>query len=568
MKNRRIIKEDMNNPGGNQFTDPVLKKAFLAGCWPTTVTGPMKDKMPGGTEAVYQFSQRPENAANPHVFDKPNGAREWRTSAGADAKVARTSKWYCEKLEESKNSELTTDQDVALKTLITYSKGQIAPYEEGVVKPAADGWQLTTLEKLLALNLGGDYANLINDALKTNKGTARVWILQGKKQFAANQSQEFVDYFVKKLGCVEGPVPAGEENLWDERDLQQDARWGKQFQTPYIMHCDRSRLTPDVLKQELDNSINTAKKTFDKATCKSVILNYYQLYKTQTPQTQGKVDMDKETVRGCTKNNNYPFLKKKIDELQFAPPVNLGGGKTVDYALNVSARNVRREHKEQLLKNLIRESLLEVKETKKKRILAENKIVNTRLTFISENVTLKTKKQKEKYFNELLSEMVYLNSQGFDKGVITEGLWDMLKGLFGNGADSVMQYFKEYIAKWLIGNLTPMDPNGWIGGTIVKAIGNLPIGDIPKLTDCNFLTALLSKSIAEEALDQVKNKAGMEGPFYDILRNAIVESLEDTSFGSKIEHGLGSVICPMLGGITSKMGSMADTLKQNALTTT
>jgi hypothetical protein len=571
MKNRRIIKEDMNNPGGNQFTDPILKKAFSLGCWPSTVTGPMKDLMSpdANAQAIYQQSKRPENIANPHVFDKPNGVREWRTTAGADATVARTSKWYCEKLEETKNSELSKDQDVAMKSLIEYSKGtgttpQIVPYEEGVAKPVGEGWNLKTLSELLSLNLGGDYANLINDAIKTNKAEARVWILQGAKQYPSNVSKEAIAYF-NELGYVVGKPPVGKEILYNIVNLQQDPRFGKDFQTPFYVHYELSKMNPATVKASLATKVEAAKTSYDKATCREVIQLYYQMYITQTPQTQENVNLDKEVVRGCTKNNKYPSLSKKIEELQFAPPVQLSNG-TLDYALNVNARNVRREHKEELLKSLIRESLLEVKETKKKTILAENKIVSTRLTFISENVTLKTKKQKEKYFNELLSEMVYLNSQGFNKGVISEGLWDMVKGLFGNGADSVMQYFKEYIAKWLIGNLTPMDPNGWIGGTIVKAIGNLPIGDIPKLTDCNFLTALLSKSIAEEALDQVKNKAGMEGPFYDILRNAIVESLEDTSFGSKIEHGLGSVICPMLGGVTSKMGSVADKLKQNALT--
>ena len=53
------------------------------------------------------------------------------------------------------------------------------------------------------------------------------------------------------------------------------------------------------------------------------------------------------------------------------------------------------------LKNLIRESLLEVKKTKEKNVLSEGKIVKARLSIISENVNLKTKKQKDKFFGEL-----------------------------------------------------------------------------------------------------------------------------------------------------------------------
>jgi len=217
------------------------------------------------------------------------------------------------------------------------------------------------------------------------------------------------------------------------------------------------------------------------------------------------------------------------------------------------------------LQNLIRESLLEIKENKKKSILGESKIVKVRLSIISENVVLKTKKQKNKFFDELLSEMVYLNSQGFDKQVINEGFWDALKGLFGHAPDGIMEYFKEYIGKWLVEHLTPMDPEGWLGNIVITAIGNLAIGDIPKLTDCNFLTKLISKSVAEGTVRKLTHEKGLEGPFYDILRNSIVDMLEETSLGSKIEEGLGNVICPLLGGITTKMNSATDKLKQNAL---
>jgi hypothetical protein len=574
MKNRRILREDLNNPGANQFTDPTLKKAFAAGCWPATVTGPMKDKMAGGAEAVYQFSQKPENAANPHVFDKPDGTREWRTTADEKAKVARTSKWYCEKLKETQDAVLTPDQQKALDRLGEFTSNQVVAWKEGVDMPVSQGWKLVNLSDAIKTieSKNPNYASELSQVLGTNIGIAKVWVKSGSQQYDLDLSTKTVARFAK-LGYIEKKdLPEGTSfgyTVVNLQDCNDNPETCKQFQTPYYMYFNPNILADNDVITKLEEAINSAKSGDEKTrkvSCKNAIELYGKAYDKKLELSPERLRMFKPVIRNCS--TNYPNLSKSAERLQFTSPVQTQSGGVTDYSLNVNAgKTVQREHKEQLLKSLIRESLLEVKETKKKRILAENKIVSTRLTFISENVTLKTKKQKEKYFNELLSEMVYLNSQGFDKGVINEGLWDMVKGLFGNGADSVMQYFKEYIAKWLIGNLTPMDPNGWIGGTIVKAIGNLPIGDIPKLTDCNFLTALLSKSIAEEALDQVKNKAGMEGPFYDILRNAIVESLEDTSFGSKIEHGLGSVICPMLGGVTSKMGSMADKLKQNALTT-
>ena len=225
----------------------------------------------------------------------------------------------------------------------------------------------------------------------------------------------------------------------------------------------------------------------------------------------------------------------------------------------------RMNENESKLKNLIRENLITAKETKRKTLLGESKIVTSRFAIISEGRKLKTKKDLNKFFSEVISEMTYMNTQGFNKEIISEGFWDMLKGIFGHTPDGVLEYFKEYVGKWLVDNLTPIDPEGWIGSIIITAIGNLPVGDIPKLTDCNFLTKLVAKSVGEGALRKISHEKGIEGPFYDILRNTLVDSLEESSFVQKLEEGLGNVLCPLIGGLSTKMDSAASTLKQKAL---
>lgn len=217
------------------------------------------------------------------------------------------------------------------------------------------------------------------------------------------------------------------------------------------------------------------------------------------------------------------------------------------------------------LKSIIRESLIGAKKVKERNVLGESKIVKARLSVVLENVNLKTTKQKDKFYNELLSEMIYLNSQGFDKDIIKEGFWDSLTGLLGHAPTGIMEYFKEYIGKWIVGHLTPVDPEGWIGSIIITSIGNLDIGDISKLTDCNFLTKLISKSVAEGAIRKVTHEKGLDGPFYDILRNSLVDMLDESTFAQKLEEGLVSVICPLLGGVKTKMDSATDKLKEKAL---
>lgn len=573
MKNKRFIKEDVLNKGAAQFQEEKLKKAFSAGCWPK-VTGPFIDPKWGG-EVVYQQSTNPLDKANPHVFDFPDGKREWRTTGDKAGKIVRTTKWYCENLNKTQNSILTPDQQTALDSLKRYSNNQIVPYETGVGKPVGEGWDLMPLSQALDTNVGKNYADYINAALKTNLSDAKVWIMQGAKQYPQNVSQELIKYF-EKLGYIVGSPPAGQEGAFTTKNLQNDPTYGNQFQTPFNVYYDPSKLTPQQLNTELSNSVNAAKTTFSKSTCKETILLYYQMYDNKMVQSQEKLNTIKMTVRGCLDNNKFKSrsLNKKIEILQFANPVQLSNGNTLDYQLSVNSsntvkptRNDVRENKEKQLKNLVRESLLEIKENKKKSILGESKIVKARLSIISENVTLKTKKQKDKFFDELLSEMVYLNSQGFDKQVITEGFWDTLKGLFGHAPNGIMEYFKEYIGKWLVEHLTPIDPEGWVGNIIITSIGNLAIGDIPKLTDCNFLTKLISKSVGEGAVRKLTHEKGLDGAFYDVLRNSIVDMLDSTTLVTKIEEGLGSIICPLLGGVKNKMNVAADTLKQKALAT-
>lgn len=583
MKNKNLIKEQ-NVQGAEQFTNDVLKKAFGFKCWDTNVTGPTKDKMPGGTEAVYQLSSKPENKDNPHVFDKPDGTREWRTTPDEKAQVKRTSKWYCEKLQQSKNAVLNPDQEAALKTLEAFSKNQVVRFEEGVTRPAGEGWDLMDLTYALKF-LGPNYAEYINNTIKTNLVVPKVWVLKGAKQFQSNLSNPVVlkaladgyktkEDFITKNGNLTGAIPIDLSDCTLFPDTCGD------FQGSYFLYKDSSILSDTAVIAELDAAILKSSQALDEKTkkvaCKTALELYNRAYGKKLELSQPRIEAFKPAIRSCI--NNYPKFAKIVEKLQFANPVQTQTGRNANYALSVNANktatnltkpalSVQRESKERQLKNLIRESLLEIKENKKKSILGESKIVKVRLSIISENVVLKTKKQKDKFFGELLSEMAYLNSQGFDKQVINEGFWDTLKGLFGHAPDGIMEYFKEYMAKWIVKNLTPMDPEGWIGNMIITGIGNLPIGDIPKLTDCNYLTKWISKTAAEGTVRKLTHEKGLDGPFYDILRNSIVDMLDETSLGSKIEEALGSFICPLLGGVKNKMEATTDKLKQKALAT-
>jgi hypothetical protein len=218
------------------------------------------------------------------------------------------------------------------------------------------------------------------------------------------------------------------------------------------------------------------------------------------------------------------------------------------------------ESKKDELKSLIKENLITLSEEKKNNLLGESKIINTRFQIISESKI----EDKDKLFNEVISEMFYLNNQGFDKGLINEGFWEILKGLFPS-TDVIGQWFKEKMASWLIEAIAPGQENSWIGSIITTTIGNLKIGEITKLTNCDFTTKLLSKSIAEGVIKKFADSKGVSGALADLLRNSMVEHLDSSEFAQKLESGISHLICPLLGGVTQKMSTVANTMKDKAI---
>jgi len=218
------------------------------------------------------------------------------------------------------------------------------------------------------------------------------------------------------------------------------------------------------------------------------------------------------------------------------------------------------------LDKLIKENLQKLSEEKNSNLLAETKIIQTRTKILTENRILKFKQPREKFFNEIISEAIYLESQGFDKQLIKEEFWDTLKGMFGqHGSEAIFGTFKEYMGKWLLKKLTPVNPDGWIGSIIVAAIGNLHINDLSKLTDCNFLTKKLASSIGEGVARKIQHDKGYDGGISDIVRNGLFSAIDNTQMVQSLESGLAKLICPALSGVKTKIENKAKQMKTMAV---
>jgi hypothetical protein len=530
MKKTKIIVE--------QATDKEkLIKARDNGCYPTWLKYGKTGKSKDGKAVYFGKNEKDETV----VF--------YADMTAENLKTGKRSKWVCPALELSQgtvspSSKMSVDQEKVLNRFIQDNPSyQLAnPGEEYV----GEGREYTKVDVSTLPELKDKF---------TEPGKTFIY----KKSGFVGKTQDYVTQFGSMLsggGYTFDVPPAEKEYLLKAKRKVTDiigSRYSESFGTsiPFVY------MTED----EYTRLVN-----LDKSTCRKSIKQLYDSFKDpdrSTMELSQRIKLKNE-VWFCSNRNFAPGILGMGNELEELQSISTS---TNPYGLKnfSSTKQIYESIKNNHLKKLVRENLLEIKIKKKRSLIKESKIVKDRFRFIVENVNLETKKHKDKFCNDLLNEMIYMNSQGYDKQVINEGFFDVLKSLFGNTGESIMQYFKEYFAKWLISTITPLDPEGWIGGTITKAVGNLDISDIPKLTDCNFTTKLISKSVAEEAIDQLKNKAGMEGAFYDILRNAVVESLSQSDLGQKIESSLGNVLCPSLSKVSSKMSDVTDTMKKRAL---
>jgi len=255
-------------------------------------------------------------------------------------------------------------------------------------------------------------------------------------------------------------------------------------------------------------------------------------------------------------------IKELLTGSSSALPLVSGGRKNPYLNFNI---DTMRESKIKLNK-LIKENLQKLSEQKNSNLLAETKIIQTRTKILTENRTLKLKQPREKFFNEIISEAIYLESQGFDKQLIKEEFWDTLKGMFGqHGSEAIFGTFKEYMGKWLLQKLTPVNPNGWIGSIIVATIGNLHIDDLSKLTDCNFLTKKIASSIGEGIARKIQHDKGFDGGISDIVRNGLFSAIDNNEMVKSLETGLAKLICPALSGVKTKLEDKAQQMKTMAV---
>ena len=270
-----------------------------------------------------------------------------------------------------------------------------------------------------------------------------------------------------------------------------------------------------------------------------------------------------ETATVKNKLSPYGLINKKINKRQV---FRILAGKTKylkapsPYIIGLN------ESTDLTIKNVIKENLTKVKTEKLRTYSAESKIIKSRASIIVESPILNTKPQQERLFNDILTESIYLNSQGFSKHIIQEQFFDTLKGFFDKeDHDSIFDTFKEYMGEWLVSKLTPLHPDGWMSKSIVSSIDDVKINDIEKLLDCSFLTKSISKSIIDGSVGKLEKDNDLDGGLYDMVRNNLFDYVNGNDFLNKLESDITKILCPLLNGIVEKLENAHDEIREKGM---
>lgn len=198
------------------------------------------------------------------------------------------------------------------------------------------------------------------------------------------------------------------------------------------------------------------------------------------------------------------------------------------------------------LNKIIKENLLDVKYNKKRFNNSLNNLKKLQ-NFLNNNI-LETKKDREIFAMKVFKELLIVESNGdYSKLLNEENTWDW-KGLPGWVWDTI----KEKVVRQIINFVAPSKKDSWAADVIVTGLGNVDITEIPKLGNCDFVTKKLAKAIVEGSIEHVKRqKMGISTGLSDVIRNALVDTLEKQNFIKTMEDQITNYICPTINKVSN-----------------
>lgn len=584
MKNKKILKEQSSGDCSiwtNKHLYAMCELGCLSSAFSIRKIGSEQVAVKESTPAWY--SATPEN---PNIYVAIFGDYN-QSKGGATAKYyydseltkpvndnAGEQKYItvnCKYYNKNQNTTLSPDVKQALLKLKVNTEGEIIDFITGMenLKGTAEGYELKKLSEIP--EWGSTYKGFFDENLNAKLKEVYVWRKGSPKQYqsSSKQANKCITHYTN-LGYVASktkPVQGMDSGV-DAVNLQSIPDCG--FTSEYWMVKDFNNLSPQNVVNGLSEDYKKLTKGgIKKSSCKSFINLYLTAYNKKTSISQTTLESYKPIVKECRNQFNFVLLKKNLETLEYAQMVKTSTGDMLDYSL--STNRTTNEELNLNIKNSIKENLIKIKNNKKI-ITEESDIIKKRFNIIIESSKIETESQKKQFFNKLIKEMYYLKGEGVSDKVLNEQLLDLLKTIFSKSPEAVQQIFKEHFADFIIGLIAPSKKDSFIAKFISTAIGNMPITELTKMTDCGYLTNFLSKSMVETLVRQGTDKKLADKElgsvlFFDGLRNAVIDALNESNLGQKVQGLFADFICSSLPNIKNKMADASEKIKKAAIDT-
>jgi hypothetical protein len=212
-----------------------------------------------------------------------------------------------------------------------------------------------------------------------------------------------------------------------------------------------------------------------------------------------------------------------------------------------------------MLEKQIKRAILEAKDNQEKTLIEEN-LVRSRILMIVEsednikNFNKLPKKKQEKIMYSLFEEINYLS----ENNILNEQLMDVLGKLFGSSFSGMVQTIVEPLVSSLLGKLG-------LGGFFKDFITSFLVSDPRRLAlalkDCKELTKLIAEALSEALVQMLQKQTGLEGQGYSFMRNALGDTIKETTFIAKLENQLSGIVCSVFSGYNKKAVDVYNKLK-------
>jgi len=180
-----------------------------------------------------------------------------------------------------------------------------------------------------------------------------------------------------------------------------------------------------------------------------------------------------------------------------------------------------------------------------------------------ENYNKKNYKSKKNRIDDVITEMFYLNSLGFKKTIVSEEIIDWFKNIIGIGDNTIIEpvidTFKESYIGYVLKIVAPGSSNSILTNIIKTGLADIDMNDLDKLTDCEFLSDTITKAIVEGTINKLKNNVGLVGGVFDVVRNSLIDQLDNTEFSERVKDGISNFMCE---AIADKIELLKDKVKE------